>query len=61
LEWGGLLQLGQRQAVVPMDRVRLQGERLVVDATRDQLEEMPNYDPDVPSIAGVDPDLKPVR
>lgn len=61
LEWGGLLNLGQRQAVVPMDQVRLEGDRLVVDASRDQLERLPNYDPDVPAIAGIDPDLKPVR
>jgi sporulation protein YlmC with PRC-barrel domain len=61
LEWGGVLGLGARHAVVPATDVRFEADRAVVDLTREQLERLPRYDPDVPSIAGVDPDLKPVR
>lgn len=61
LEWGGVLGLGVRRAVVPATDVRFEADRAVVDLTREQLERLPRYDPDVPSIAGVDPDLKPVR
>jgi hypothetical protein len=61
LEWGGVLGLGERHAVVPLSEARLEGGRLIVDATREQLEALPPYDPDVPAIAGIDPDLKPVR
>ncbi len=62
LEWGGALGVGERRAAVPMDRVSVQGNRqAVIDLTREQLEQAPHYDPDVPAVAGVDEDVKPLR
>ncbi|WP_207477061.1 PRC-barrel domain-containing protein [Arenibaculum pallidiluteum] len=61
LEWGGLLGLGERRAVVPWNEIRFEGDRATVALSREQLERLPVYDSDVPSIAGVDPSLKPLR
>jgi sporulation protein YlmC with PRC-barrel domain len=63
VEWGLLAGLGANQVAVPWTQVQVSpdGRKLTVDATKDQLERMPKYDPDVPANAGVDPDVKPLR
>ena len=63
VEWGGLAGLGARQVAVPWRDVQVapDGRQVTVNATRDQLEKLPKYDPDVPAAGGVDPDVKPVR
>lgn len=63
VEWGVLAGLSANQVAVPWTQVRVSpdGRKLTVDATKDQLEKMPKYDPDVPANAGVDPDVKPLR
>jgi len=61
LEWGGVLGIGERRAVVPLSEVRFEGDRATVALTREQLEQLPVYDPDVPAIAGIDPSLRPLR
>jgi sporulation protein YlmC with PRC-barrel domain len=40
---GGALGLGGTQVAVPWDEVQLQGDQIVVNATRDQLRDMPEY------------------
>lgn len=46
VEWGGFLGLGTRRAVVPMTNLRLgnEGERVTMELTREQLEQLPRYD-----------------
>ncbi|HYH38726.1 MAG TPA: PRC-barrel domain-containing protein [Azospirillum sp.] len=63
VEWGGLAGLGANQVAVPWRDVQVSqdGKQVTVNATRDQLEKQPKYDPDVPAAAGVDPDVKPLR
>ncbi|MBU8542547.1 MULTISPECIES: PRC-barrel domain-containing protein [Roseomonadaceae] len=48
IEWGGFFGLGARRAVVPMDQLTLGGEddRVRMDLTREQLEQLPRYDAD---------------
>jgi sporulation protein YlmC with PRC-barrel domain len=47
VEWGGFLGIGDREAVVPVERVQL-GERADdqarISMTREQLEQLPRYD-----------------
>jgi sporulation protein YlmC with PRC-barrel domain len=63
LEWGGVLGIGERRVALPWSDISLKpdGSQAVVDLTRDQLEDMHRYDPDVPAAAGVDPEAKPLR
>ena len=63
VEWGGLAGLGANQVAVPWKDVQVapDGKQVTVNATREQLEKLPKYDPDVPAAGGVDPDVKPVR
>ena len=63
VEWGGLAGLGANQVAVPWKDVQVSqdGKQVTVNATREQLEKQPKYDPDVPAAAGVDPDVKPLR
>jgi sporulation protein YlmC with PRC-barrel domain len=63
LEWGGVLGLGERHVAVPWEDVTMtaDGRQAVIDLTRDQLENMQRYDPDVPAAAGIDPEAKPLR
>ncbi len=48
VEWGGFLGLGARRAVVPVEQLDFGGlgDRVRMDLTRAQLEELPRYDPD---------------
>jgi sporulation protein YlmC with PRC-barrel domain len=49
IEWGGFLGLGERQAMVPIERIRLgQGEadHAQLTMTREELEALPRYDRD---------------
>jgi hypothetical protein len=48
VEWGGFLGIGTREALVPIDRIRLgQGnERAQLAMTREELEALPRYDRD---------------
>ena len=63
VEWGGLAGVGASQRAVPWKDVQVSpdGKQVTVNATREQLEKQPKYDPDVPANAGVDPDIKPLR
>jgi hypothetical protein len=50
VEWGGIAGLGERRSVVPIERMQL-GPASVsglarLDMTRDELADMPRYDPD---------------
>ncbi|MCW8087225.1 PRC-barrel domain-containing protein [Sabulicella glaciei] len=46
VEWGGFLGLGTREALVPIDRIRMgQGnERATLNMTREELERLPRYE-----------------
>lgn len=47
LEWGGFLGLGEREALVPIERIRLgtnQNEKAQLTMTREELEALPRYD-----------------
>ncbi|MCW8088487.1 PRC-barrel domain-containing protein [Sabulicella glaciei] len=49
VEWGGFLGLGERQALVPVERIRLganQNDRAQLNMTREELEALPRYDSD---------------
>lgn len=48
VEWGGFLGLGQKQAVVPIENVRLgvENDKARLTLTREQLEQLPAYDKD---------------
>ena len=49
VEWGGFLGLGERQAVVPIDRIQLgqnPNERARLNMSRQELEALPRYDRD---------------
>ena len=49
VEWGGFLGIGERQAVVPIERIRLgQGgnDRAQLTMTREELEALPRDDRD---------------
>ena len=48
VEWGGFLGIGSREAMVPIERIRLgQGnERAQLAMTREELEALPRYDRD---------------
>ncbi|WP_207459012.1 PRC-barrel domain-containing protein [Azospirillum sp. SYSU D00513] len=61
VEWGGLATIGANQVAVPWDDVRVDGDKVTVNASKAELEKAPKYDPDVPAAAGVDPDVKPLR
>jgi sporulation protein YlmC with PRC-barrel domain len=53
IEWGGFLGLGERQAMVPVERIRLgegENDRAQLNMTREELEALPRYDRD--RIAG---------
>ena len=40
---GGALGLGGTQVAIPWTEVQLQGDQIVVNATRDEMEQMPEY------------------
>jgi hypothetical protein len=46
IEWGGFFGIGSRQAVVPIEQLRFgsDGDRIRMDLTREQLEQLPRYD-----------------
>jgi len=47
IEWGGFLGIGEREALVPIERIRLggnQNERAQLTMTREELEALPRYD-----------------
>jgi hypothetical protein len=49
VEWGGFLGLGERQALVPIERIQPgqgAGERARLAMTREELEALPRYDRD---------------
>jgi sporulation protein YlmC with PRC-barrel domain len=49
IKWGGFLGVGERQAVVPIEQIRLAtggGDRARLNMTREQLEALPRYDRD---------------
>ncbi|MCW8088312.1 PRC-barrel domain-containing protein [Sabulicella glaciei] len=49
IEWGGFLGIGERQALVPIERIQLgasQSDRAQLNMTRDELEALPRYDND---------------
>jgi sporulation protein YlmC with PRC-barrel domain len=52
VEWGGFLGIGERQAMVPIERIQLGGQngRATLDMTREELEALPRYDRN--SVAG---------
>ena len=41
---GGFLGIGAKEVVLQLDQVQLQGERLTVDMTKEQLEQLPDWD-----------------
>jgi hypothetical protein len=43
-EVGGFLGIGDKNVVIGLDRLRLDGERLVTDLTKEQIEALPAYD-----------------
>lgn len=49
VEWGGFLGIGERRALVPVERIRFgasQDGRARIDMTREQLERLPRFDRD---------------
>jgi sporulation protein YlmC with PRC-barrel domain len=49
IEWGGFLGIGDRQAMVPIDRIQLSpggNDRARLNMTRDELEALPRYERD---------------
>jgi len=63
IEWGGFLGIGESRAAVPWSEVQLNevGDRVIVNMTRNEMEAMPKYDPEQPSVAGLDSDVRPFR
>ena len=47
LEVGGFLGLGDDEVPVPLSQLQVNGDNIVVPFTEEQLEEMPEYDPEV--------------
>lgn len=43
-EVGGFLGVGERDVVIQLDQLRLDGDRLATDLTKEQLEALPDYD-----------------
>ena len=43
-EVGGFLGIGESEVVIPLDRLRLDGGRLVTAMTREELERLPEWD-----------------
>ena len=43
IERGGALGLGGTQIAVTWDQIQLQGDQIMVNATRDEMEQMPEY------------------
>jgi sporulation protein YlmC with PRC-barrel domain len=43
-EVGGFLGIGDKDVVLQLDQVQLQGDRLTVDMTKEQLEQLPDWD-----------------
>jgi hypothetical protein len=41
---GGFLGIGERQVTIPLDRLRMEGDRLVSELTKDQVQSMRAYD-----------------
>jgi PRC-barrel domain len=49
VEWGGFLGIGERRALVPIERIRFgasQDDRARITLTREELEKLPRYDRD---------------
>lgn len=46
IEWGGILGIGARRAAVPVENLQFgaEGERVQLNMTREQLEQLPRYD-----------------
>ncbi|WP_372619822.1 PRC-barrel domain-containing protein [Falsiroseomonas sp.] len=47
IEWGGFLGIGERRAMVPIERIRLGAagnDRALLEMTREELEALPRYD-----------------
>jgi sporulation protein YlmC with PRC-barrel domain len=63
VEWGGFLGIGESRAAVPWDQVQLNeaGDQVTINMTRSEMEAMPTYNPDQPSVAGIDSDVRPFR
>ncbi|WP_158044111.1 PRC-barrel domain-containing protein [Skermanella pratensis] len=63
IEWGGFLGIGSKTAAVPWNELRLNeaGDRVVIDMTREEIEELPAYNGDPASVAGIDAEAKPVQ
>lgn len=63
LEWGGVAGIGERRVALPWNEAKLTtgAKQVVVDADRNKLESMPQYDTDTPAASGIDPDVKPLR
>ena len=45
-EVGGFLGVGERSVTIGLDQLRLEGEHLVSEMTREQLEALPEWDDD---------------
>ena len=43
IEFGGFLGIGEHQVAVPWDRLSVQGDRLMVNMTEDQIKAMPRW------------------
>ncbi len=69
VQWGGVWGLGERRTVVPIERLQLGpasvAGRARLDLSREELEEMPRYNPDgIAALArqhGWDDGVRPVR
>jgi hypothetical protein len=47
IEWGGFLGIGEKEAMVPIDRLQLgsgNNDRVTLAMTREELEALPRYD-----------------
>jgi sporulation protein YlmC with PRC-barrel domain len=44
IEVGGFLGIGEKDVIVMLDQISMEGDRLVMDATEDQLAALPEWD-----------------
>lgn len=59
IEFGGFLGIGEHKAAVPWEKLTVQGDRLLVNLTKDQVKAMPRWQKDRP--AGEFAEYKPYR
>jgi len=59
IEFGGFLGIGEHKIAIPWDQLNVQGDRLTVNMTEDQVKAMPRWNKDRPS--GEFAEYKPYR